>query len=494
MSFQQIAAIATPNARQIRAGPPVTSALHTRPPNAELIRNQMFAPEDLSDSALCFKAIQVGFISDPSPHYWWMETKAVTDYCKKELIVKLNALLEAQHQQSGEPSRLIKGRPKGYTTHKTLIKWLSKGFQKDIKFQWTEYWVDRLERLMLTVDLDLTIHDLIVLISETYHSFYGHPPPANDASTLPPMASLLQPQVLSQCPTMLAPMVSQGVAQQPYPHQPIMQHPSQQVCKTLGVHRNYNQNTVAQDIRSDNAVLQNKVHWPMGQLSNSHPTSKVEASLSVNSEDTPSGYTAANSPAVEPTNPHSTILALPAMNPRSVNLINRLKQETWPAEILEPIDMVDEPLPPDPSMAQANLWLHNMIELFVELPPLFRDMTPPQSEDLSQLARCIRFAQSQSQLQTEWRVHPAHVNQLQKRCNKYGRELLRARTDINYGWPGNTSKEFWGVLAMRFAQSYPEQFYTAAFIGPFREEMSQCGSAEVLYSYFTKEDNFRFAS
>jgi hypothetical protein len=349
---------------------------------------------------------------------------------------------------------------------------------------------------MLTVDLDLTIHDLIVLISETYHNFYGHPPPANDASTLPLMASLLQPQLASQYPTMLTPMASQGVSQQPYLNRPIMQYPSQQVRETRTVQRDYDQNTVVQDIRPDNTVLQNKVNRPVGQLSNSHPTSKVGASRSIYSENTPNGYAGSlgNSSALEPTNAHSTILPLPAMAPRSVNLFNRLKQETWPAEILEPIDMVEEPLPPDPSMAQANLWLHNMIELFVELPPLFRDMKPPQGEDLSQLARCIRFSQSQSQLNTDWRVHPVHVDQLQKRCNKYGRELLRARTDINYGWPGNTSKEFWSVLAMRFAHSYPEQFYTAAFIDLFREEMSQGGSAQVLHSYFTKEDNFRFAS
>ena len=59
-----------------------------------------------------------------------------------------------------------------------------------------------------------------------------------------------------------------------------------------------------------------------------------------------------------------------------------------------------------------------------EAPRLLRELPVPQFHIDSELVRCVRFAQSDSQKRVDWRVHPNHVAEIIQRTNFYEMELL----------------------------------------------------------------------
>lgn len=114
----------------------------------------------------------------------------------------------------------------------------------------------------------------------------------------------------------------------------------------------------------------------------------------------------------------------------------------------------DLPLDVEEERSKLRTYLEPIQFLDEEIAPLFRDMAMPDDDDLTELARCIRFARSASQQNIDWRVYPFHVLEMGKRTNKYGIELLRSRTSMSsqdwedVDWEAERRAE----VVMRFAK------------------------------------------
>lgn len=94
-----------------------------------------------------------------------------------------------------------------------------------------------------------------------------------------------------------------------------------------------------------------------------------------------------------------------------------------PAHSLKEKDTKFEPLSVELRSGQFNDWLRSLLPFAMAL-PTFRSLKAPGADDTSLLARCIRFANSSTEQQVCWAVHPAHVALIQERTNKYGTALL----------------------------------------------------------------------
>jgi hypothetical protein len=83
---------------------------------------------------------------------------------------------------------------------------------------------------------------------------------------------------------------------------------------------------------------------------------------------------------------------------------------------------------------------------------LLRELPVPPFHIDSELARCVRFAQSDSQQRVDWRVHPNHVAEIIQRTNFYGMELLISRGFMRISCP-RTIGEFELAMATRLAHA-----------------------------------------
>ncbi|CAN9382990.1 unnamed protein product [Alternaria alternata] len=83
---------------------------------------------------------------------------------------------------------------------------------------------------------------------------------------------------------------------------------------------------------------------------------------------------------------------------------------------------------------------------------LLRELPVPPFHIDSELARCVRFAQSDSQQRVDWRVHPNHVAEIIQRTNFYGMELLISRGFMRISCPP-TIGEFELAMATRLAHA-----------------------------------------
>jgi hypothetical protein len=87
-----------------------------------------------------------------------------------------------------------------------------------------------------------------------------------------------------------------------------------------------------------------------------------------------------------------------------------------------------------------------------EAPRLLRGLPVPPFHIDSELARCVRFAQSDSQKRVDWRIHPNHVAEIIQRTNFYGMELLISRGFMRISCPP-TIDEFELAMATRLAHA-----------------------------------------
>jgi hypothetical protein len=120
---------------------------------------------------------------------------------------------------------------------------------------------------------------------------------------------------------------------------------------------------------------------------------------------------------------------------------------------LRPQDTEYVPIPPMEQTEAWNLWLNSKLAPDSELPALFRNFTykrtnVPAPDDVSLLARCVRFAQSDAQKEIDWRAHPSHVHEIIQRTNVYGLELLISREQVVVKTPV-TRKDFELIMAIR---------------------------------------------
>ncbi|CAN9388299.1 unnamed protein product [Alternaria alternata] len=87
-----------------------------------------------------------------------------------------------------------------------------------------------------------------------------------------------------------------------------------------------------------------------------------------------------------------------------------------------------------------------------EAPRLLRGLPVPPFHIDSELAPCVRFAQSDSQKRVDWRVHPNHVAEIIQRTNFYGMELLISRGFMRISCPP-TIDEFELAMSTRLVHA-----------------------------------------
>jgi hypothetical protein len=179
---------------------------------------------------------------------------------------------------------------------------------------------------------------------------------------------------------------------------------------------------------------------------------------------------------------------------REEALIAQLRQEIVSHHDLKEEDMHNPNMPPHGHTDEVNQWLDGTIGSNPTKPTLFRRMDEPAADDFSQLARCIRFARSASQHTTNWRVHPVHIQEMCKLTNKYGIELLRARSTLTYPFAGAkySLEEFELVVAIRFAKHFPHMDCTAVHTSQILESSAYRNDG-LLLSRLTHVDKFLFA-
>ncbi|KAI4654890.1 uncharacterized protein J4E78_007068 [Alternaria triticimaculans] len=146
---------------------------------------------------------------------------------------------------------------------------------------------------------------------------------------------------------------------------------------------------------------------------------------------------AAYSEGYDPGNPH--------------NFKHYLAQFTDRPAIPRPREREYRPMPEVLEVETLNQRLDWVVPNGAEAPHLFRDMTAPPPHIDSELARCVRFAQSDAQRRVNWRAHPTHVAEIMQRTNFYGMELLVSRSEMRISSPP-TADEFELAMATRLAQ------------------------------------------
>lgn len=112
--------------------------------------------------------------------------------------------------------------------------------------------------------------------------------------------------------------------------------------------------------------------------------------------------------------------------------------------------------------------------------------------------RCARFAQLFSQLYVDWKIHPSHIQEIYKRSNWYGMELLSGRTDFDWELIKINKEledfdEFACVIAIRAAKYENDVESTLAFISRNIKKLRENWHAGYILDLLTSDDKARFA-
>ncbi|KAI4927200.1 uncharacterized protein J4E92_006366 [Alternaria infectoria] len=132
------------------------------------------------------------------------------------------------------------------------------------------------------------------------------------------------------------------------------------------------------------------------------------------------------------------------------NFKHYLAQFTDRPAVSRPREREYRPMPEILEVETLNQRLDWVVPNGAEAPQLFRDMSAPPPHIDSELARCVRFAQSDAQRRVNWRAHPTHVAEIIQRTNFYGMELLVSRSEMRISSPP-TADEFELAMATRLA-------------------------------------------
>ena len=132
------------------------------------------------------------------------------------------------------------------------------------------------------------------------------------------------------------------------------------------------------------------------------------------------------------------------------NFKHYLAQFTDRPAVPRPREREYRPMPEMLEIETLNQRLDWVVPNGAEAPQLFREMTAPPPHIDSELARCVRFAQSDAQRRVNWRAHPTHVAEIIQRTNFYGMELLVSRSEMRISSPP-TADEFELAMATRLA-------------------------------------------
>ncbi|KAI4958190.1 hypothetical protein J4E86_003787 [Alternaria arbusti] len=132
------------------------------------------------------------------------------------------------------------------------------------------------------------------------------------------------------------------------------------------------------------------------------------------------------------------------------NFKHYLAQFTDRPAVPRPREREYRPMPEMLEIETLNQRLDWVVPNGAEAPQLFREMTAPPPHIDSELARCVRFAQSDAQRRVNWRAHPTHVAEIIQRTNFYGMELLVSRSEMRIS-STPTADEFELAMATRLA-------------------------------------------
>ena len=151
------------------------------------------------------------------------------------------------------------------------------------------------------------------------------------------------------------------------------------------------------------------------------------------------------------------------------------------------------PMPEMLEIETLNQRLDWVVPNGADAPQLFRDMPAPPPHIDSELARCVRFAQSDAQRRVNWRAHPTHVAEIIQRTNFYGMELLVSRSEIRISSPP-TADEFELAMATRLAHvsfGMDTKDYIAADVPAIIEYFSENLPSAISVFPTEEEDCFR---
>lgn len=167
-----------------------------------------------------------------------------------------------------------------------------------------------------------------------------------------------------------------------------------------------------------------------------------------------------------------------------------------PQGAYNPLETTEQHLPPDPSAAAVNRCLAAQLASETQALSLLRRFSVPRTDDFSQIARCVRFAQLFSQKFVNWKLHPRHVAEIYRRANWYGMELLVGRTDIAFGtgMPADLDQEFRAILGLRSVREDGDGEATAAYIDTICADLEHTREAGYILGILTAEDRVRFAA
>jgi len=175
------------------------------------------------------------------------------------------------------------------------------------------------------------------------------------------------------------------------------------------------------------------------------------------------------------------------------NFKHYLAQFTDRPTVPRPREREYRPMPEILEVETLNQRLDWVVPNGAEAPELFREMPAPPPHIDSELARCVRFAQSDAQRRVNWRAHPTHVAEIIQRTNFYGMELLVSRSEMRISSPP-TADEFELAMATRLAHvsfGMDTKDYIAADVPAIIEYFSENLPSAISVFPTEEEDCFR---
>ncbi|KAI4923964.1 hypothetical protein J4E85_008122 [Alternaria conjuncta] len=175
------------------------------------------------------------------------------------------------------------------------------------------------------------------------------------------------------------------------------------------------------------------------------------------------------------------------------NFKHYLAQFTDRPAVPRPREREYRPMPEILEIVTLNQRLDWVVPNGAEAPELFREMPAPPPHIDSELARCVRFAQSDAQRRVNWRAHPTHVAEIIQRTNFYGIELLVSRSEMRISSPP-TADEFELAMATRLAHvsfGMDTKDYIAADVPAIIEYFSENLPSAISVFPTEEEDCFR---
>ncbi|KAI4630897.1 hypothetical protein J4E83_002422 [Alternaria metachromatica] len=175
------------------------------------------------------------------------------------------------------------------------------------------------------------------------------------------------------------------------------------------------------------------------------------------------------------------------------NFKHYLAQFTDRPAVPRPREREYRPMPEILEVETLNQRLDWVVPNGAEAPELFREMPAPPPHIDSELARCVRFAQSDAQRHVNWRAHPTHVAEIIQRTNFYGMELLVSRSEMRISSPP-TADEFELAMATRLANisfGMDTKDYIAADVPAIIEYFSENLPSAISVFPTEEEDCFR---